>query len=309
MNRPATPGSAAAWPREGGFKAGDAPGVLDDPALAEAMTQVAAIGRLSDDDIRAMRRNRRRAVLTGVVAGLTLVAGIGGWKAGMFDAPAPAPLHFATQRGERLNVELADGSTLRLNGATSLDVTITPRTRVVEMRRGEAYFDIAHEAARPFIVHAAASTTRVLGTAFDLDVTAGDVRLAVYRGKVRFGGSAGAGRDVVVPAGWRSRFTGGRAVAPTRFDAAQPDWRQDWLDVDDLRLADLVEALNRRGGPLVETPPAPLGNLQLAGRFKIDNPRQLLDAIGAVYGFEVVDKGDRLRLAPASASDAKTSRN
>ncbi|NWM24963.1 FecR family protein, partial [Escherichia coli] len=88
--------------------------------------------------------------------------------------------------------------------------------------------------------------TRVLGTAFDIDIASSGVRIAVYRGKVRFGGD-GADKDaVIVEAGWRSRFAGGQARAPTRFDATQQDWRQGWLDIDNMRLGELVDALNRR---------------------------------------------------------------
>lgn len=287
--------------------AGDIQATLDDPALAEAMAEVASFGRLSDGDVRAMRNARRRNLAAGGAALLVLAVGFGGWSKGWFAVNAPAPQHFETVRGQQLSVELADGSTLRLNGATSVDVVLEDHERRVELKQGEAYFDVAHEQRRPFTVRAAGSMTRVLGTAFDLDVTRHDVRLSVYRGKVRFGGTDARAASVDVPAGWRSRYSNGVARAPTRFDATQQDWRQDWLDTDDMELEELVDALNRRGGPLVAQPPAALANIPLSGRFKLDNPRQLLDAIGAAYGFNVVPDGNRLRLVPDGMGDAKTS--
>lgn len=290
--------------------AADVQATLDDPALAEALAEAAGFGRLSDDDIRAMRATRRRGLLAGGAAALALTVGIGGWSAGWLRpgaAPAAVAQHYETQRGQQLEVALTDGTRLHLNGATSLDVTLGEKQRLVELRRGEAFFDVAHEAERPFLVHAGDAATRVLGTAFDIDLMGGEVRLAVYRGKVRFGGYHAEKGGVVVPAGWRSRFSGGVALAPTRFDASQQDWRQAWLDTDEMRLGDLVEALNRRGGPLIEAPAAALADIPLSGRFKLDNPRQLLEAIGESYGFRVSGEQDRLRLIASGSDDAKSS--
>ncbi|OSZ66629.1 hypothetical protein CAP40_12240 [Sphingomonas sp. IBVSS2] len=304
MSRRAVLRDAAHWAmREDEAVLGEAPpagaadiqAMLDDPALADAMGQ---LPRLSDGDVQAMRANRRRAIGTGGALALVAAIGIGSWQAGWYRAAAPAPIHYETARGQQLDVALADGSKLHLNGATSLDVTLGTDRRTVTMQRGEAYFDIAHRPDRPFTVHAEGSATRVLGTAFDIDIASSGVRIAVYRGKVRFGGDGADKQAVIVEAGWRSRFAGGQARAPTRFDATQQDWRQGWLDIDNMRLGDLVDALNRRGGSFIAPPPKPLAAIAVAGRFRLDNPRQLLGAMGAAYDFQVVRKGDELHLIP-----------
>ncbi len=275
----------------------DVRATLEDPALAEALEQAASLGRLSDGDIRAMRAARRRNVAALGIVALITAAGLGGWSKGWFGASVPPVVaHYETPRGQQRDVELADGSTLHLSGATSVDVTLDDRRRVVALTRGEAYFDVAHEPARPFVVRAGDSATRVLGTAFDIDVAPGEVKLSVYRGRVRFGSAANEAGGVEVPAGWRSRFSDGVAGAPMRFDASQQDWRQGWVDTDDMRLIDLIDELNRRGGPTVLDPPPALARITLSGRFSLDNSRQLLGAIGAAYGFDVVEDGGRLRL-------------
>ncbi|MES2021801.1 MAG: FecR domain-containing protein [Pseudomonadota bacterium] len=280
---------------------------LDDPALEEALGTAAAFGRLSDADILAMRETRRRTLTTaGATAAVLLVLGGGAWQAMRLGTAPALATHYETKRGEERVVALADGSRLELNGATALDVTIDARQRTVLLRRGEAFFDVAHEPDRPFVVTARGSSTRVLGTAFDIDLAHHEVKLAVFRGRVRFGAS-GADTGVLVPAGWRSRFDGTAASAPSRFDPTQQDWRHNWLDTDEMRLGDLVEALNRHGGPVIEAPPPQLEKLVLSGRFKLDNPEQLLGAIGAAYGFTVVHQGAQLRLKPAASRDTKMS--
>ncbi len=270
--------------------------LLSDPALAEALSDPIGFERLSDADVHAMRARRRQRIGMASAAALVLTVGAGGWW-GM--QPGAAPIrteHFATARGQHATIELADGSTLTLDGATRLDVTLAPDRRTVALKAGEAYFDIAHDPARPFTVEAGGSSARVLGTAFDFDLTRGRVDLAVYRGAVRFGSATGDASGQVVRAGWRSRFSDGGASSPKRFDVTREGWRQGWLDTDGMRLGDVVEALNRQGGPVVLPPPAALSEVLIAGRFRLDDPAMLLDAIGDAYGFRVRREGDALRL-------------
>ncbi|MEG8042001.1 FecR domain-containing protein [Sphingomonas sp. LR59] len=141
---------------------------------------------------------------------------------------------------------LADGSTVSLNGATRLRIVYADRQRRAELLAGQAFFDVQHDVSRPFVVRAGASETRVLGTAFDLDLTRTQVALAVYRGAVGFD-PVGTPRGVVVRAGYRSAVRGGVAAAPTRFDPVLPDWRKGWIDTAGMRLDDLVEILDRQG--------------------------------------------------------------
>lgn len=278
---------------------------IDDTALREALAACATSGRLSDAQIHAMRAKRRRTLAKGsAMVALAIVAGGGWWLADLAKIRPVALAHLETGRGEQRSFRLGDGSTVRLSGATAVDVRLEARARHAVLRRGEAYFDIVHDEARPFAVAAATSTTRVLGTAFDVDLTSGGVKLAVYRGRVRFGPAAPTRADdtVIVPAGWRSQFRRGVAGAPTRFDSAQQDWRAGWLDTDAMRLGDVVETLNRGGGRLIAPPSPALADLPLSGRFRLDQPRQLLEAVGEVYGFSVRDDGHKLRLSTTRPS-------
>ena len=270
--------------------------LLNDLALAEALATMAGFARLSNDEVRAMRARRRRALGSVGALALVLAIGLGRW----WDGSGAITSHYQTARGQQLAVALVDGTRIRLNGATSLDVTFASAQRHVTLAQGEAYFDVSHDAKRPFAVEIGGVTARVLGTAFDLERTNGQVELGVYRGAVRFADTGSPSSGVVVRAGWRSRYRDGTVGSPTRFDPAQQDWRQGWLDTEGMRLGDLVDALNRGGGPLVVAPPPALAALPIGGRFKLDDPGQLLAAIGAAYGFSVVPEGDRLRLRAIS---------
>lgn len=96
-------------------------------------------------------------------------------------------------------------------------------------------------------------------------------------------------------------------MAPSRFDGDRTDWRQPWLDTDDMVLGELVEALNRRAGPAISPLPPQLAQLPLSGRFKLNDPEELLGAIGEVYGFRVAREGDALHIVTDAADFERSS--
>ncbi|MEO6521979.1 MAG: FecR family protein [Mucilaginibacter sp.] len=93
---------------------------------------------------------------------------------------------YAVQSGHRAQIKFPDGTVVDMNGDSKLRYpsTFTGKTREIYLE-GEAYFDVAHDATRPFIVHTATVNTQVLGTAFNISAYKGEkISVAVERGKV-----------------------------------------------------------------------------------------------------------------------------
>lgn len=90
--------------------------------------------------------------------------------------------------GQHGQIVLEDGSTVYLNGASTIRYPshFSNTIRKVTLVEGEAYFDIRHDAKKPFIVHANGVDVRVLGTAFNIRAydTFDDIKVTVTRGKV-----------------------------------------------------------------------------------------------------------------------------
>jgi transmembrane sensor len=90
--------------------------------------------------------------------------------------------------GERGKIVLADGSTVFMNGATTLRFPnhFAGNIRKVILVEGEAFFDIKHDVNKPFIVETNGINVRVLGTAFNIRSykTFNDIKVTVTRGKV-----------------------------------------------------------------------------------------------------------------------------
>lgn len=103
---------------------------------------------------------------------------------------------YATTAQQQAIINLGDGSRVTLAPQTTLRVQQSEtRSRALILDRGEAYFEVAHALAFPFIVQSGGVTAQVLGTAFLVRQAAGDahVRVAVADGKVRVTNAARVG--------------------------------------------------------------------------------------------------------------------
>jgi transmembrane sensor len=89
-----------------------------------------------------------------------------------------------TERGERREVALADGSVVQVDPETRLRVVYEPQVRRIYLERGRALFHVAKNAQRPFLVRAEDTTVRAVGTAFAVEQGQGSVVVTVAEGKV-----------------------------------------------------------------------------------------------------------------------------
>ncbi|MCC6288472.1 MAG: FecR domain-containing protein [Chitinophagaceae bacterium] len=108
------------------------------------------------------------------------------------NGPAPAELTYNTllnPRGSKvIDITLSDGSRVWLNAGSSITYpvafTASERKALVE---GEAYFEVAHDASKPFIVSKGSTTIRVLGTHFNVNAydDEADIRITLLQGAIR----------------------------------------------------------------------------------------------------------------------------
>jgi transmembrane sensor len=89
-----------------------------------------------------------------------------------------------TRIGEWRKVQLADGSRVSVGPDTLLQVKYSDGVRRIHLRRGEALFEVAKDAERPFIVDAGGAVARAVGTRFGVERRNNNVRVTVNEGKV-----------------------------------------------------------------------------------------------------------------------------
>ena len=75
---------------------------------------------------------------------------------------------FVTAQREHRSFQLADGSRVELAGDSRLTARFYEHRRQIELERGEAYFKVAHDATRPFVVAAGATHVTAVGTSFNV---------------------------------------------------------------------------------------------------------------------------------------------
>jgi len=119
--------------------------------------------------------------LAGALAATVVAIGLsGGWTF----YKQKDDTRFQTAIGEQVAVMLPDGSSFNLNTNSRIDVDYSQRSRIVRLERGEAYFKVAHDAHRPFWVHAGDRWVRAVGTAFNVYLRPSGVQVTVSEGTV-----------------------------------------------------------------------------------------------------------------------------
>lgn len=183
------------------------------------------------------------------------------------------------------NVTLADGSVVTLAAESAISSEINENSRRVTLLRGEAYFEVAHDAARPFVVSAKETEIEVLGTAFDVDLGPGETRIAVAHGKV-----------AVRAHGETSTLLAGDGIAigpevstPTRQPDAQiAAWRQGLLVVDNVSIAEVVARIGRYHDGLILVPDADFAARRVTGVFDLKDPAKALRGLVDTQGGRLV---------------------
>jgi transmembrane sensor len=94
-------------------------------------------------------------------------------------------IEYATAIGEQRSIKLSDGSVLTLDPRSRISVDFSGDVRDVRLHDGEADFAVAHDASRPFRVHAGASTIQAVGTQFSVNRRPSGTLVSVTEGKVQ----------------------------------------------------------------------------------------------------------------------------
>lgn len=236
---------------------------------------------------------------------------------------APAPNYTAsasTQRGELRTVALPDGSTIRLNTASAVNVRYDAHARTVQLGRGEAHFVVAPDAARPFTVLAAGVAVRAVGTAFNVRFHPDTIEVLVTEGRVavrerpepaRTPASAvkpaplsprtlAAGESLALPRGDRAAAIAAVLPPPTVLTPAEVEralaWQERRLEFAAAPLATMVAEFNRYNRHQLVIADPELATQRFGGTFRADDPAGFVRVLEANFRVLPETKGDETRL-------------
>lgn len=232
---------------------------------------------VSSATLETARRDigRRRAL--GVV-GVVFCGGAATWL-GKSAWPVDSLLaDYSTGTGERLQVQLPDGSALWLDTATAVDVAFDDGARRIALRRGRILLttgaDAGAQAYRPLTVHTGEGTVRALGTRFMTRQEPGATQVQVFAHGVELQPASGAAARVL-EAGQQGRFTAGGVTNVSPLDADADAWTDGVLVARDMRLADFVAELARYRRGRLACDEAVAG-MRISGVFSVNDTEQTL---------------------------------
>lgn len=191
---------------------------------------------------------------------------------------------YHTAPGQQVSINLKDGSRLTLNTDTALTVQFSEQQRRIVLLRGEAYFEVAPNKSRPFIVDGGPADARAVGTAFSVKKQKDDVRVAVSEGIVEV--SAGS-TSTRVHAAQQIDYQHGQMQAV--FNVNNDDafaWRRGQVVFSRQPLSEVLEEVNRyRSGRIVAVNPALAGRI-VSGVFNSSDANSVVDALKATLHAE-----------------------
>ena len=231
---------------------------------------------------------------------------------------------YAIRVGELRTVILEDGTRMSLNTATRVEVALASVQRTVSVEEGEALFEVAKDARRPFVVQVADREVVALGTVFSVrlnptsDIGSNALDVTLIEGQVSVRAATGKSdkapetRPVLLNPGDRLRLSerDGRATTGSQRVVMQMDrphvdqlmaWRRNEAVFDDVPLSDAVADMNRYSRqPVVLVGDAFSKGLRISGLFRTGDNVAFARAVAALHGLVVHDRRDRVELAPGS---------
>lgn len=251
-----------------------------------------------DEVVLAMRQKaletlapatRRRAyaataacLLLGACAGLVLYL-----RTAAPDYGAAHPMVYETAVGQRSTISLPDGSVVELNTDTRIDVRYGPAERHILLRHGEALFMVAHDADRPFVVHANDHLITALGTAFDVRSSDAEVQVTLLEGKVtvtREGGPLGKPEVHALEPGQQLVAVPRRPVRVEQADLRRvTGWRDGLLVFTDSALDDVIDEINRYSTRKIALGSESMKALRIGGVFHAGSIAGFVSAIESAF--------------------------
>ena len=254
-------------------------------------------GRAAANDSTPTRRSWARPPIAIAASALLAVGGLY-WFTRAPSSFAPSE-HYATAPAEVRTITLGDGSTITLSGAGVASIAISDGERRVELTRGYALFDVAHDPQRPFVVHTPEGDITVLGTSFVVRIGEGEVRTTVLRGSVSgipergfLGASRGsvtarANEEIVLNDDGAALIEINAEAIPRRLA-----WRDNMLAFDGETLNEAIAQVSQQTGWTFELADPSLGEMRVGGYVQAD-PEAFIELMSSSLNLEARREGDR----------------
>ena len=252
-------------------------------ALAPPVDEADQVEEDPEDLEAQSSRWGRRTFLAGLAASTALVFGAVRWSEG--------PAEYATRLGEIRRLPLSDGSVMTMNSGSNLTVAMAKQARQVELTQGEAWFEVAKDARRPFVVAAGNVRVQAVGTAFSVRRRETGVEVQVTEGVVETWADGDRSLHMRLVAGDRATISAHAVLDYETGMSSSVDralaWRSGMIDLNGRTLADAAEEFNRYNPRQIIIADPHIAREELDGLFRINDPEGFAQAVKASLGVSV----------------------
>jgi transmembrane sensor len=223
--------------------------------------------------------------------------------------------HYSASVGKVVSVPLKDGSSIILNAGSKVRVNLTPQERRVDLERGEAFFVVAKDPRRPFVVQAGDKQVIAVGTQFSVRRDGDEVRVIVTEGTVQLklvGNHLHVSGEVAPSASGLTpespRLTAGTVARSADGDVLVQEksireaeialtWRVGYLTFHETTLADAVAEFNRYNTHRITIEDPRVGEIRISGTFRPTNYEAFVRLLQDGFAIRVKSVDGETRLA------------
>ncbi|MDW2980636.1 FecR domain-containing protein [Rhodanobacter sp. KK11] len=243
---------------------------------------------------RSLFRHLATAAMLALLVSLALV-----WR----HYGAVEQVSYRTAIGDLQEVPLADGSIATLSSDSRLVVTLSRGERHVDLQQGEAFFAVAKDPSRPFVVSAGGRRVTAVGTRFAVRRDAADLRVVVTEGLVRLESDRRPNGlrqpATLLPAGSVALASDtGVVVHAGSVQRAEEylSWRSGFVNFHDTPLAAAAAEFNRYNTRKIVIGDASVGTMRVGGNFRWSNVDAFVRLLAQGFPIQARQQGDSIVL-------------
>lgn len=253
---------------------------------------------LLKNDLGFTRKAAHKPLLrarTIVAASLLLIGASGAFLAA--DGPVRLRADLITGTGQPQSLTLADGSRVELNAETAIAIHLEEHERRIELLRGQAYFEVAADPARPFVVEAGNGTTTALGTAFDINTSDHGTQVTVTEHAVMVASLSGEKKQRL-PENNQLSYDGAGELGPVEAAdiAMATAWRQGRIVFDNRPLSAVTDEIARYLPGRILIAQSELAARKISGSLDLTDPQTALESFSEAIGVKVTRIGPYLTI-------------
>lgn len=210
---------------------------------------------------------------------------------------------YRTAIGGLQDIPLPDGSVVTLSSDSRITVRLSRSERRIDLQQGEAFFKVAKNPSRPFVVSAGDHRAIAVGTRYDVRRDAGDLRVVVTQGLVRLESDNGPGGrrqpTTLLPAGSIALATDAGVVVssgPVQHAEELISWRSGFISLHDTPLATAAAEFNRYNRRRIVIGDASIGAIRVGGNFRWSNADSFVRLLELGFPVRAVRSNDEIVL-------------